>query len=161
MNTSTIVLWIITLTLFIFSWKKGAETVKRGTLLAWSTTKKNGLLIILAFIIAGFVNILSPTQLIQDLIGPDTGFKGLLLAEVIGMLLPGGPYAVFPIIAILYNEGAGFAPAITIITSWATLALISIPFEIPFMGWRFSAIRWGLGLGIPLISGLVVLVFLR
>ena len=161
MRTATIILWILTIILIFFAWMRKDGTLKKGLVLGWNTLKKNFLILLLGFALVGFVNILSPTQLIQDLIGPDTGVKGLLLGEVIGMLLPGGPYAVFPIIAILYNEGAGFAPAITIITSWATLALISIPFEIPFMGWRFSAIRWGLGLGIPLISGLVVLFFLR
>jgi uncharacterized membrane protein YraQ (UPF0718 family) len=109
----------------------------------------------------GFVDVLSPTQLIQDIIGPGSGFQGLVFAEVIGMLLPGGPYAVFPIIAILYNEGAGLAPAITIIASWSTQALISIPFEIPFMGWRFSAIRWGLGLMVPILAGTAALLILN
>ncbi len=153
MNTSAIVLWIITLTLFLFSWKKGAETVKRGTLLAWSTTKKNGLLIILAFIIAGFVNILSPEELVTAWIGPDTGWQGIISAEFLGTLLPGGPYVVFPIIAILVQAGAGLGPVISLITSYSTQSLLAISFELPFMGWRFTAIRWGIGLGIPLLAG--------
>ncbi|MEN8172771.1 MAG: hypothetical protein ABFS03_07800, partial [Chloroflexota bacterium] len=74
-------------------------------------------------------------------------------AEIIGMLLPGGPYAVFPLIAVLYQSGAGIGPVVTIITSWATLALLTITFELPFMGWRFAAIRWGLGLAVPLLAG--------
>ena len=110
-------------------------------------------LLLIAFIIVGFINVLSPTQLIQDLIGPNSGFGGLILAEVIGMLLPGGPYVVFPLIAILYSSGAGMGPAVTIITSWSTQALLTIGFELPFMGWRFSVIRWGLGLAIPIITG--------
>jgi len=71
----------------------------------------------------------------------------------IGLLLPGGPYVVFPLIAVLYRAGAGIGPAVTLVTSWATLALISVTFELPFMGWRFTAVRWGLGLIVPLIAG--------
>jgi len=153
MNTSTIILWIITLTLFVFSWKKGTETVKRGVLLAWSTTKKNGLLILLAFIIAGFVNILSPEKLVTAWIGPGTGWQGIISAEFLGTLLPGGPYVVFPIIAILVQAGAGLGPVISLITSYSTQSLLAISFELPFMGWRFTAIRWGIGLGIPLLAG--------
>ena len=69
------------------------------------------------------------------------------------MVLPGGPYVVFPLIAVLYQAGAGLGPAVTLITSWATLALLSVAFELPFMGWRFTAVRWGLGLVVPLLAG--------
>lgn len=153
MNTSTIVLWIITFTLLIFSWKKGEDTVKKGAQLAWSTTKRNGFLIILAFIIAGFVNILSPEKLVTAWIGPDTGWQGIITAEFLGTLLPGGPYVVFPIIAILVQAGAGLGPVISLITSYSTQSLLAISFELPFMGWRFTAIRWTIGLLIPLIAG--------
>jgi uncharacterized membrane protein YraQ (UPF0718 family) len=143
--------------MFFFSWREGPETTRRGMELAWETTKQNALLILLAFIIVGFVNILSPEKLVTAWIGPDSGSSGILLSEFLGMLLPGGPYVVFPLIAILYQAGAGLAPVITLITSWSTISLLTISFELPFMGWRFTAIRWSLGLLIPLVAGLTVL----
>ena len=155
MRTATIALWAISLILIFFAWRRRDDTLKNGFILGWNTLKRNVILMIIAFIIVGFINVLSPTQLIQDWIGPDFGFKGLVMAEIIGMLLPGGPYVVFPLIAILYSSGAGMGPAVTIITSWSTQALLTIGFELPFMGWRFSAIRWGLGLAIPIIAGAV------
>ena len=69
------------------------------------------------------------------------------------MLLPGGPYVVFPLIAALYQVGAGLGPAITLVTSWAMLALISVTFELSFMGWRFVAVRWLMALPFPLLIG--------
>ncbi|MCK5793692.1 MAG: hypothetical protein KAH12_03240, partial [Anaerolineales bacterium] len=74
-------------------------------------------------------------------------------AEFIGTLLPGGPYVVFPIIAILVQAGAGIGPVVSLITSYSTQSLLAISFELPFMGWRFTAIRWTIGLLIPLIAG--------
>ncbi len=157
MNSATIILWSIFIILFFFSWRKGPEVIKQGASLAWSTTKSNALLIILAFIIVGFVNVLSPEDLIAAWIGPGSGFKGIISSELLGMLLPGGPYVVFPIIAILYEAGAGLAPVVTLITSWSTQSLLTISFELPFMGWRFTAIRWGIGLLIPLIAGYIAM----
>jgi len=154
-KTATITLWAISLILIFLAWRRRDETLKNGFILGWITLKRNAILMIIAFTIVGFINVLSPTQLIQDWIGPGSGFGGLVLAEIIGMLLPGGPYVVFPLIAILYSSGAGMGPAVTIITSWSTLALLTIGFELPFMGWRFTAIRWGLGLAIPIITGAV------
>jgi len=157
MNSATIILWCIAGALFLYSWKEGTGTVKRGGLLAWETTKQNALLLILAFIIVGFVNILSPDELVKTWIGPNSGWRGILLAESIGMMLPGGPYVVFPLIAILFEAGAGLAPVITVITSWSTQSLLTISFELPFMGWRFTVIRWSIGLFIPLFSGVAAL----
>jgi uncharacterized membrane protein YraQ (UPF0718 family) len=155
MSMATTILWIITLGLLFYAWRRGDDSLQRGSQLAWVTVRRNAALLITAFIIVGYVNVLSPTNLIQAWIGPDSGFKGLLISEGIGMLLPGGPYVVFPLIAVLYSAGAGLGPAVTMVTSWATLALLTITFELPFMGWRFTAIRWGLGLVIPLIAGLL------
>ncbi len=154
MTTATIVLWIISLGLVVYAWRRGDGSLKRGLALGWLTLKRNSILLLVAFLLVGYVNVLSPTDLIQVWIGPDSGLRGLFLSEVIGMLLPGGPYVVFPLIAVLYNSGAGLGPAVTIVTSWSTQALLTISFELPFMGWRFTAIRWGLGLAIPMLAGL-------
>ncbi len=157
MSSATIILWIITVILFYFSWKEGTGTIRKGLDLTLATTKQNALLILLAFIIVGFVNVLSPGELITAWIGPGSGWSGIVISEFLGMLLPGGPYVVFPLIAVLSQAGAGFAPVITLVTSWATQSLLTVSFELPFMGWRFTAIRWGLGLLIPLLTGLIVM----
>jgi len=154
MTTATLTLWIITLGLLVYAWSRKDGNLNNGAALAWNTFKRNVALLIVAFIIVGYVNVLSPTQLVKAWIGPDSGLKGIFLAEIIGMLLPGGPYVVFPLIAVLYSAGAGLGPAVTLITSWATQALLSITFELPFMGWRFAAIRWGLGLAVPVLAGI-------
>jgi uncharacterized membrane protein YraQ (UPF0718 family) len=159
MSTATLILWLIAAALIFFAWQRKDGSLQRGLSLSWQALRRNAALLILAFVIVGYVNILSPTELVQAWIGAESGIKGLLLGEVIGMLLPGGPYVVFPLIAVLYQAGAGLGPAVTIITSWSTQALLTVGFELPFMGWRFTAIRWGMGLAVPLLAGLSVQVF--
>ncbi len=153
MSSATVILWIIAAVLLLFSWKAGEKTLGKGFELTWKTTKQNALLIILAFFIVGFVNVLSPEELVTSWVGPDSGWRGIAASEILGTLLPGGPYVVFPLINFLFQAGAGLAPVITLITSWSTQSLLTISFELPFMGWRFAAIRWGLGLFIPLLAG--------
>lgn len=155
MNTATIILWIIALILLGFGWWEGKDTIKRGANFTWEITKRNALVIVLAFLIVGFIEILSPTEIVQAWIGPDSGWKGLILAEIVGLLLPGGPYVVFPLIAILAESGASLASVVTLVTSWSTQSLLTVSFELPFMGWRFTVIRWSMGLLIPLTAGLV------
>mgnify|MGYP006301982879 CR=1 FL=1 len=157
MKTTTLILWIIAAGLILYAWLKKDDSLKKGGQLAWQTTCRNAVLLALAFMIVGFVNVLSPTKLVKRWIGPESGWAGLLLAEGVGMLLPGGPYVVFPLITVLYQAGAGLGAVITLVTSWATQSFLTVTFELPFMGWRFTVVRWGLSLLVPLIAGAIAM----
>jgi len=156
---SIVVLWLIALVLVVIALRSGEGQLKAGVLLGCKIVKGNILILILAFIIVGFVDVLAPQNLIEKYLGPESGILGLLLAEAIGVVLPGGPYAVFPIIGVLYDSGAGVGPMATLVTSYSLLALLTISFELPFMGWRFTVVRWGLGLIVPLLVGVVAMIF--
>lgn len=157
MTTAVIVLWVIAAGLAFAAWRKGDGSLNKGVRMGWQTLKRNLLILVLAFIIVGFVNVLSPQNLIETYLGPESGWQGLFLAEVIGMLLPGGPYAVFPIVGVIYTAGAGLGPVVTLVTSYSLLALLTVTFELPFMGWRFAAVRWGIGLFVPLLAGAIAM----
>jgi uncharacterized membrane protein YraQ (UPF0718 family) len=160
MTTATVTMVVLALGLLAYAWWRGDGSHRRGIDLGWKTLKRTLPLLLVAFGIVGYVNALSPQDLVREMIGPGTGWKGLLLGEFLGMLLPGGPYVVFPLIAVLYEAGAGLGPAVALVTSWATQALLSVTFEVPFMGYRFAAVRWGLGLAFPVLAGaLAQLVF--
>lgn len=157
MKTAVIVLWLIAFGLSFAAWKKGDGSLKKGINKGWKTFKNNLLILIIAFLIVGFVEVLAPQNLIEQFLGPDSGWSGLILAEAIGMLMPGGPYAVFPIVGVIFAGGAGLGPMVTLISSYSLLALLTITFEIPFMGWRFTAVRWGIALFVPLLAGTVAM----
>jgi len=160
MTVATLSLTILAAILLVYAWRRNDGSDRRGIVLGWQTLRRTLPLLLVAFAIVGYVNVLSPQNLVQAWLGPDSGWSGLLLAEGLGMLLPGGPYVVFPLIAVLYRAGAGIGPTVTLVTSWAALALISVSFDLPFMGWRFTAVRWGLGLTVPLLAGgMVQLIF--
>jgi len=157
MTNATITIWAIAIVMLVIAWRRKDGGHIRGMVQGWNTFKRNFWTLTMALVIVGFVNVLSPQNLIQDYLGPDSGWGGILLAEGLGMILPGGPYVVFPIMAVIYHAGAGLAPAVTLVTSWASVALLTVTFELPFMGWRFSAIRWGMGLLAPFLAGAVVM----
>jgi len=154
MNTSTLVLTIIAIVMAVISFRQGKPVLAKGLSISWQTIKRTAILLLLAFSIVGFINVLSPQDLVHQLIGPGSGLSGLIVGVATGMLLPGGPYVVFPLIASLYEAGAGIGPTLAVVTSWASLALLSVSFELPFLGWRFSALRLSIGLAIPLLVGI-------
>jgi uncharacterized membrane protein YraQ (UPF0718 family) len=155
MNVPTATLAILAAGLFVYAWRRGDGSHRRAVRHGWDTLKRTLPLLVVAFVIVGYVSVLSPQDLVQAWIGPGSGWRGLVLAEGVGIVLPGGPYVVFPLIAVLYQAGAGLGPMVAMITSWATLALVSVTFELSFMGWRFTAVRWGLALVAPLLAGAI------
>lgn len=154
MNEATLILIALAAVLFTYAWRCGDGSHRRGIQQGWGTLKRTLPLLVVAFVIVGYVNVLAPQELVSRWIGPDSGWRGLFVGTGAGMLLPGGPYVVFPLIAALYQAGAGIGPTLAMITSWAGLALLSVSFELPFLGWRFSVVRLGLSLLIPPLVGL-------
>jgi uncharacterized membrane protein YraQ (UPF0718 family) len=152
-STATAILAALAALLFLVAWRRRDGSHRRGLKVSWQTFKRTLPVLLLAFAIVGYVDVLEPQALVQAWLGPESGLTGLLLAEVVGFLLPGGPYVVFPLIAVLYEAGAGLGPAVTLITSWSMLGLIIVTFELPFMGWRFTAVRWLPGLLFPVLAG--------
>lgn len=155
MTTATLILVGLALALLAFAYRRQDGSHRRAFTIGWSTMRRTLPLLIVAFIIVGYVNALEPQALVRSWIGPGTGLRGVFIGTAAGMLLPGGPYVVFPLIGSLYGSGAGLGPTLAMITSWSTLALLSVSFELPFLGWRFSLLRLSLGLGIPILIGLL------
>lgn len=155
MTLATMVLAVIAVALMVLAWSRRRGDLRTGVLLSWATLRRTLPLLLLAFAIVGFVNVLSPQELIRSWMGPSSGVRGVFIGTIAGALLPGGPYVVFPLISLIYRAGAGIGPTLAMITSWAALALISVTFEIPFLGWRFSAMRLSLGLSMPILVGLL------
>jgi uncharacterized membrane protein YraQ (UPF0718 family) len=152
-NGAALVLIVLAAVLFGYAWLRKDGSHRRGLELGWETLKRTLPLLIVAFVIVGYVNVLAPQDIVSAWIGPGSGWRGLFVGTAAGMLLPGGPYVVFPLIAALYQAGAGVGPTVAMITAWAGLALLSVSFELPFLGWRFSVLRLGLSLLVPPLIG--------
>ncbi len=160
MIESTAIMIVIALGMWGYARSRSDDSAQRGTTLGWQTLKRTLPLLIPAFVIVGYVKVLAPQDTVRSWIGPDSGFRGVLIGILAGMLLPGGPYVVFPLVAALYHSGAGLGPTLAMIVSWSALALLTISFELPFLGWRFSVLRLSLGLFAPLLVGLIGWLFI-
>ncbi|NIS82999.1 MAG: hypothetical protein GTO14_22990 [Anaerolineales bacterium] len=154
MTESTVIMVVLALGMWFYARRRGDDIARRGVTLGWRTLIRTLPLLVIAFLIVGYIKVLAPQELVRAWIGPESGVRGVLIGAGAGMLLPGGPYVVFPLIAALYRTGAGLGPTLAMITSWSSLALLTVSFELPFLGWRFTMIRFGLGLLIPPLIGL-------
>jgi uncharacterized membrane protein YraQ (UPF0718 family) len=63
-------------------------------------------LLILAFIVAGMVQVLIPAHIVSRWIGSGSGNKGIMIASAMGANMPGGPFTSLPIAAVFLRSGA-------------------------------------------------------
>lgn len=103
MSTATIILAALAAVLLVYAWRRDDGSHRRGVMRGWETLRRVLPLLLAAFALVGYVDVLAPQQLVRAWVGPESGWSGLLVSEAAGMLLPGGPYVVFPLIATLYR----------------------------------------------------------
>ena len=112
--------------------------------------------VIAALTLAGFIWILMPRDRFSQLVGRYKGFTGLILAEIAGIITPGGPTSAFPFLAIIGRAGADKGIMVTYITSWALLGVQRIlVWDLPFMGAEITATRFLVSLPLPIIAGVI------
>ena len=152
---SALVLWALALALGALALRQGRETARRG--LETSIERFVGVMprIALALLTAGFVAKLMPGEPIAAHMGPESGWRGILLASVTGGFVPAGPIISFPFVVVLYKAGAGIPQLVAFLTAWSVFAFHRVLiYETSLMGWRFSAVRLTSSLVLPPLAGL-------
>jgi uncharacterized membrane protein YraQ (UPF0718 family) len=113
-------------------------------------------------LIAALVTVLLPRDTISRWVGKDSGFKGILISAGVGIIVPGGPFTIYPIAAAFLGMGADAAAVVTLITSWTTIGMSRVlVWEMPFLGFDFVLWRWLAALPLAVLAGLAVRVIER
>lgn len=113
-------------------------------------------LLFCAFLLAGLLQVTLPPEVIQSWLGDEAGWRGIVVGVLAGSLILGGPYAVFPVIAGVYQAGAGLGTAVAMISGWALLGVAQIIMGISFIGLRFSLLRLLIVASFPFLAGAAV-----
>jgi len=116
-------------------------------------------IMILAFGISGLVQALVPKESIATWLGKESGWRGIFLGCVAGAVTPGGPYTSFPIVAALYQAGAGIGTLVAFMTSWSLWALARLPIEAALISPKFMIVRFVCTLIFPPIAGGIAYIF--
>ncbi|MEF8726139.1 MAG: hypothetical protein V5A79_05340 [Candidatus Bipolaricaulota bacterium] len=82
--------------------------------------------------------------------------KGYLIAWGVGAVTPGAPFTIYPIAVSLLDAGSGVGQIMTMILSASIgVALTRVPYEVAFLGWRFSILRFLSTFFVPILGGLI------
>lgn len=112
--------------------------------------------LLLGLILGGLVQVLIPSSLILEWLGPASGLKGILIGAYAGMIVGGsGPYVALPIVASFLAAGAGVGPVIALLASLNLIGLRGLfVWQIPFLGAKLALTRYVVSFFIPPIVGL-------
>jgi uncharacterized protein len=110
----------------------------------------------LGFVLAGLLEVLIPQPAISRWLGAEHPTRALLVGWGAGLIIPGGPYLVFPAVANLFRSGAAPGPLIALVTAKTLVSPIRmLTYEAPLLGWPLTLARFIPGVLIPPIMGLV------
>lgn len=110
--------------------------------------------LLLGFTLAGFLYVLVPSELVSAWMGERSGFRGVLVGSLAGMVTPGGPFTHFPILASFLSKGAAVGPVCAYIAAWALVGLNRIVvWELPILGPRITLVRFLASVGVPPLIG--------
>jgi len=155
MNTTNILLAVVALILLIVAYSQGKSVCLTGLKTGGRMFINILPLLVSAFIIAGLVQVLLPKEVIGNWLSDSAGFKGILIACLVGAITPGGPYVSFPIAFSLYKSGAGIGCTVAYLAAWKMWMIAGIPFEIAFLGPRITFFLRASLFIFPLIAGLI------
>jgi uncharacterized membrane protein YraQ (UPF0718 family) len=155
MDTTTLVLAAAAAALLVVALRQGPGVALDGLLAAWHTLRRNLVLLLLGFVLAGLVQVLIPRDLITRWLGDEAGIKGVLIGCLVGGLVPGAPYATFPLVASLYHAGASLGSTVGFVSAWALWSVSRLPLEVALIGPRPALIRYAVTFIVPPIAGLL------
>ena len=109
-----------------------------------------------ALLLAAYIQLLVPRDLVARHLGEKSGSRGVALATGVGVLTPGGPMTSFPVVSALYEAGTGRSALIAYLTSWSVLgATRVITWEIPLLGMEFAILRELTSIPLPFIAAAI------
>ena len=153
-DTTTLILAAVAAVLLVIAFWRGRDLPAAGLLAAGRTLWRNLPLLLLGFAIAGLAQVLIPRELITRLLGAEAGLKGILIGSLVGGLVPGAPYATFPLVAALYQGGASVGAVVGFVSAWSLWSVSRLPVEIALIDSKPALIRYAVTFVVPPLAGL-------
>jgi uncharacterized protein len=150
MDTSFLILLGLTVATVAVALARDPQLVLRGFQSTGRLLGSVWMELALGFILAGLLDVLIPPPVLSRWMGGDRLGQGILVGWVAGLVMPGGPYLVFPVVANLLRSGVAPGPLIALLTAKTLLSPIRmLTYEAPLLGWPVTLARLLPGVFLP------------
>lgn len=155
-DISLIILLVLAVSAGLFAFIKDRSLPLEGLYASGRLFESVWIELLLGFLIAGLIDVLISPAEITAWLGTESSMRGILLGWMAGLVIPGGPYLLFPIAANLWKTGAAPGALIALITAKTLVSPIRmLIYEAPLMGWPLTIARCLPALFVPPIMGIL------
>jgi len=149
----TIIMGLLAIVLIGMGYQRGGGEHITGLKSAAVMTGESLPLLLFAFIAAGMIPVLIPSEVVARWVGHESGMRGIMIGSIAGGLTPGGPFVSLPIVAGLIKSGASIGTLVAFMTGWSLIAVGRLPLEVGILGWKLTLIRLASTFFLPPIIG--------
>ena len=153
MKTTFIILISAVIGLMILALSQGLDTFSSGLRISWLRLIRFLPVMVVAMLITGFTDVLLPKALVERWLSDASGWRGIGLGYLAGVLTPGAGLIGLPLVGTLYKAGVGPSVLVTYMTSMTTMSLMRIPLELGFCGWQLTSLRLTVSFVLPILAG--------
>jgi uncharacterized membrane protein YraQ (UPF0718 family) len=111
--------------------------------------------LLLSFAIGGLIQILIPREEVSRWMGSEAGLRGIILGGAVGALLPGPPYALYPMVVALLRSSASVGAVVGLLTGKVLWNVHYMPHALATLGPRVTLLQFGSTLLFPPLAGLI------
>ena len=138
---SSFILYLVTILLFIISYKKDKGKTKKALLKGWKSIENIlpqflGIILLVGITLA----ILRP-EIISNIIGNNSGIFGVFFSAFIGSSVMMPTFVAFSTGDMLLKNGAGIAQVAALISTLTLIGIITIPLEAKYIGKKATIYR--------------------
>jgi len=161
-RTMTVILFAAGVALGVVAFLEGGwARVGAGLRGTGSLLVETAVLIAAAFVLAGLIQVLIPRETVTRWLGEGSGWRGLLIGGVAGALIPGGPYAYYPIAVAFLRSGANIGTIVTFVVAKNLWTVSRLPIEVALLGVHVTWVRYLVTLAFPPLAGLLAQALFR
>src|SRR5258706_5713487 len=110
MDVSLVLLTVMVIVAVAFAFSRDARLPLEGLRASARLFRGVWLDLVLGFVFAGLMDVLIPAPALSRWLGDERPGRGILVGWALGLVIPGGPYLVFPAVAGLFRKGAAPGP---------------------------------------------------
>ena len=153
---TSIILYILAIILLIVSFIKDKSKTKKAIMLGLKSFENILPQFLCIIISVGILLSFFTTDTISKILGSNSGFLGILLADIIGSITMMPTFVAFSLGNTLLLNGAGYAQVATLVSSLVLVGLMTFPLEVKYIGKRATFLRNLIAFLFSIVVGIIL-----
>ena len=156
MFPNIILLWIAGAIIVLISYYFDADKTRQGVRKGVKIFKGLFSPFVNIMILASFILVVVPPEMIERYLGGESGFIGIALSAIIGSITLIPAFIVYPIASELLERGASYMVIATFITTLLMVGVVTYPLESKYFGKKVALVRNVLNFFAAILIGLLI-----